>query len=149
MAGSDRRVSTAEEGPMASRRLQAAVGGDVRLRSSVDTILVALAEHAPLTRKTIAFPSEQPGAANVIARLEEQLRDPREKPAVVFARVQEWGKFVPYFPQGQSEFPDKNNSTKFSHQPVSSSKEGLKRMDPEIGVDQLIAPQLDSIDPAR
>jgi DNA invertase Pin-like site-specific DNA recombinase len=95
-----------------------------RLRSIIDTVLVAPEGHAPLVRKTIDFLRGQTDADDVIAGLEQRLEGEEEHRRY----------FAIGFRGGATRtrvvFPDPSDPLKFSHQLVADAA-GIRRLDPD------------------
>jgi DNA invertase Pin-like site-specific DNA recombinase len=114
-----RRVQSSDEGED-TYKLRASVAA--RLRSIVDTVLLAPLGNAPSTRKAIEFLKEQehPDAEAVIKHLEDTIFDERR----YFVVVLKDGSM-------RAVFPDPEDPTRFSVQVTSSAEAGLVRHRPE------------------
>jgi DNA invertase Pin-like site-specific DNA recombinase len=107
-------------------RLRSAVAS--RLRSIIDTVLVAPEGSAPMTRKTIEFLRGQDRAEDVIEHLERTMDHRRH--------------FVVVFRSGsmRAVCPDANDPSKFTMQLTHSRETGLVRYHPDEGPDVVFPP---------
>lgn len=117
-------------------RVRAAIAS--RSRTMVETMLVAPAGHAPLTRRVMEFLSNQPDARDVMDHLEARLQDEQEHRRYFTIGFKEGGT--------RSVVPDPDDPTRLDHALVSSMAEGLVRVDEEGDEVQLIASRPDAID---
>jgi DNA invertase Pin-like site-specific DNA recombinase len=110
-----------------AHRLRSAVTS--RLRTLVSTVLVAPAGDAPRTKKTIDFLRGQPDSEAVIEHV-ERISDRRK----YFTVVLRDGSF-------RMVRVSDDDPTKFEEQLVSTHEEGLIRIHPELGGEQIFIPR--------
>src|SRR5262249_26043823 len=110
-----------------AHRLRSAVAS--RLRTLVSTILVAAAGDVPQRVKTIEFLRGQPDTEAIIEHV-ERMMDRRK----YFTAVLRDGSF-------RVVRVSDDDPTKFSEQLVSTHEEGLIRIHPELGEEQIFIPR--------